>query len=205
MTTIMINNNHCEMPNSYISISPTNIRSINISDERSFLSSTITSKKRFRAEEDDFADLIRISSSTEISDQGIIITSIFIKFDIISSSVIINLFILINYYSYLIADEAEHREICKNISLSLFESRKLLCTVPSSNNLKVEDKIQKDIFNSFIKDMTPPIKNISRVNDDKTNDNDYTKNLTVLKDFLLSDNIWNDIYVLEQEKNVYCI
>ena len=50
--------------------------------------------------------------------------------------------------------------------------------------------------------MIPPI--IKNDNDDN-NSNNLT-NLSVLKDFLSSDNnIWNDIYVLEQEKNVYCI
>ena len=56
MTTIVINNNHCEIPNSYRNISPINSRSMNVSKELTFLSSSISSKKRLRAEEDDFAD-----------------------------------------------------------------------------------------------------------------------------------------------------
>lgn len=73
----------------------------------------------------------------------------------------------------------------------------MLCSAPSSNNLKEycnDTDIVNDIFSNFIKDMVVP-------NIDKTNNcNDATANLNALNDFLSSDNIWSDIYVLEQER-----
>lgn len=61
--------------NSFRSVSPTS--SINKqSYSTSPISLKLLSKKRFRDEEDMFADIIRIESSTEISDQGITSTTL---------------------------------------------------------------------------------------------------------------------------------
>jgi hypothetical protein len=72
----------------------------------------------------------------------------------------------------------------------------MLCTAPSSKNLKEycnESDIVTDIFTNFIKDMVAPI--------DKTNNCNTAANLNALNDFLSSDNnIWSDIYILEQER-----
>jgi len=60
--------------NSFRSVSPLLNKSISSSSSSSSSSSPsvtlITSKKRFRDEEDMFADIIRTGSSSEISDQG---------------------------------------------------------------------------------------------------------------------------------------
>jgi len=64
--------------NSFRSVSPTS--SINQSSpfSSSPISHKLLSKKRFRDEEDMFADIIRIESSTEISDQGITSTKLYL-------------------------------------------------------------------------------------------------------------------------------
>ena len=72
-----------------------NSRSMNVSKELSFLSSSISSKKRLRAEEDDFADLIRISSSTEISDQGIFKIQLLISYTNFNNKININHLLLL--------------------------------------------------------------------------------------------------------------
>ena len=74
----------------------------------------------------------------------------------------------------------------------------MLCSAPSSSNLKEytnENEMVNDIFSNFIKDMTLPVEKSEKSNSDNV------PNLTALDDFLsASSNIWDDIYVLEQEK-----
>ena len=80
----------------------------------------------------------------------------------------------------------------------MFESRKLLCSAPSSSNLteyKNENEMVNSIFSNFIKDMALPVEKREISNSDNV------PNFTALDDFLsASSNIWNDIYDLEQEK-----
>ena len=94
MATIVTSNRHSEIPNSYCTISPINSKSLNVSTEP-FSSSSITSKKRFRAEEDYFSDLIRISSSTEISDQGIFKIQLLISYTNFNNKININHLLLL--------------------------------------------------------------------------------------------------------------
>ena len=74
----------------------------------------------------------------------------------------------------------------------------MLCSAPSSSNLKEytnENEMVNDIFSNFIKDMTLPVEKSEKSNSDNV------PNFTALDDFLsASSNIWDDIYVLEQEK-----
>jgi hypothetical protein len=56
--------------NSFRSVSPLLNKSISSSPSSPSSVTLITSKKRFRDEEDMFADIIRTGSSSEISDQG---------------------------------------------------------------------------------------------------------------------------------------
>ena len=85
----------------------------------------------------------------------------------------------------------------------MFESRKILCTlIPSSCDLESIVKAQKDNFELFTKDMTPSITR----NDNNKIDINTIPNLSALQDFLSCDNnIWEDIYVLEQESNLRSI
>jgi len=70
-----------------------------------------------------------------------------------------------------------------------------LCSAPSSSNLKEyknENEMVNSIFSNFMKDMAVPV---------EKSDKKEAISLTALDEFLsASSNIWNDIYVLEQEK-----
>jgi len=72
-----------------------------------------------------------------------------------------------------------------------------LCSAPSSSNLKEyknENEMVNSIFSNFMKDMTVPVPV-------EKSDKKEAISLTALDEFLsASSNIWNDIYVLEQEK-----